>query len=120
MRIHKEGRLTLLIIAIIILTLSYAAIKVTGNAYIIYPTILASVLAYAFSLYFFRFVSRTEINDDNAVIAPCDGKIVVIEPIIETEYLKTETIKVSIFMSPLDVHMNWFPVAGKILYKTIH
>ncbi|MDA3881238.1 MAG: phosphatidylserine decarboxylase family protein [Prolixibacteraceae bacterium] len=120
MRIHKEGRLPLLIVAIIIVVVSYATIKITRNEYIIYPVLLASVLFYAFTLYFFRYVSRTEISDENAVMAPCDGIVVVIEPASETEYLNTETIQVSIFMSPFDVHMNWFPVAGKILYKTMH
>jgi phosphatidylserine decarboxylase len=120
MRIHKEGRLTLLIIAIIILTVTYGTIKVIRNEYIIYPVLAASILIYIFVLFFFRFVSRPVINDDNTVIAPCDGKIVVIEPASETEYINDETIQVSIFMSPFDVHMNWFPVAGKILYKTMH
>jgi len=120
MRIHKEGRLTLLIVATVIVAISYAAIKLIRNEYIIYPILLASVLAYAFTLYFFRFVSRVEISDDNAVIAPCDGKVVVVEPASETEYLNKETIQVSIFMSPFNVHMNWFPVAGKILYKAMH
>jgi len=120
MRIHKEGRLTLLIIAIIILAVTYGTIKVTRNEYIIYPVLSASVMVYLFTLFFFRFVSRPVINDDNVVIAPCDGKIVVIEPAAETEYINDETIQVSIFMSPFNVHMNWFPVAGKILYKTMH
>ncbi|MBN1768606.1 MAG: phosphatidylserine decarboxylase family protein [Prolixibacteraceae bacterium] len=120
MRIHKEGRLTLLIVATVIVAISYAAIKITRNEYVIYLVLLVSVLAYAFTLFFFRFVSRVQISDDNAVIAPCDGKVVVIEPSSETEYLNKETIQVSIFMSPFDIHMNWFPVTGKILYKAMH
>jgi phosphatidylserine decarboxylase len=120
MRVHKEGRLTLLIVAVFIVLINYLAITYTRNEYIIYPIIALSVFLYAFNLYFFRVVNRPVIDDTNAVMAPCDGKVVVIEPAYEDEYFHCDTLKVSIFMSPLDVHMNWFPVSGKILYKKMH
>ncbi|MFA9388833.1 MAG: phosphatidylserine decarboxylase family protein [Prolixibacteraceae bacterium] len=120
MRVHKEGRITLLIAAIIIVAVNYAVIKLSRNEYIIYPVALVSMAFYLFNLWFFRVANRPEINDQNAIIAPCDGKVVVIENTMENEYLNEETIQISIFMSPLDIHMNWFPVSGKILYSQMH
>jgi len=120
MRVHKEGRVTLLVVAIFIVILNYVVIKFTRNEYLIYPVALLSIALYLFNLWFFRVVSRPEINDQNAIIAPCDGKVVVIENSTENEYLNEETIQVSIFMSPLNVHMNWYPVSGKVLYKKMH
>ncbi|HKM92294.1 MAG TPA: phosphatidylserine decarboxylase family protein [Prolixibacteraceae bacterium] len=120
MRIHKEGRLTLLLLAISIVIINYAVIKIFRNEYTVYITATISILLYLLVMYFFRFVNRPSINDENAIIAPCDGKVVVIEESYEGEFLKCETLKVSIFMSPLNVHMNWFPVGGKILLSKIH
>jgi phosphatidylserine decarboxylase len=120
MKVHKEGRVTLLIVALLIVAMNYVAIKLTANIYVIYAIMAVSLLLYLFVMFFFRVVNRQIINDSNAVIAPCDGKVVVIEQAFEDEYLKCETIKVSIFMSPLDVHMNWYPVNGKILYQKMH
>ena len=120
MRIHKEGRVTMLIVAVFIVVVNYAIIKLTRNEYIIYPVAALSVLLYLFNLWFFRVVTRPVIDDENAIMAPCDGKVVVIENTPEHEFLKEETIQISIFMSPLDVHMNWYPASGKILYKKMH
>lgn len=120
MRVHKEGRLSLLIIAVLIVLVNYAIIKFTKNEYLIYSTVFLSFALYVFVLSFFRVVSRPVIDDQNAIIAPCDGKVVVIENKMEEEYLNEETIQVSIFMSPFDVHMNWYPINGKILHAIRH
>jgi phosphatidylserine decarboxylase len=120
MRVHKEGRVTLLIVAIFIVIANYAIIRLTKNEYVIYPAAVLSMAFYLFNLWFFRVVSRPVINDENAIIAPCDGKVVVIENSTETEYLNEDCIQVSIFMSPLNVHMNWYPLSGKVLYAKMH
>lgn len=120
MRIHREGRVSLLIVAVFIVALNYAVIKLTQNEYLIYLTAALSAFLYLFVMYFFRVVNRPVIDDENAIIAPCDGKVVVIDNVFEDEFLKEETTQISIFMSPLNVHMNWFPVSGKILYSTKH
>lgn len=69
---------------------------------------------------FFRLPSRTNRAGDNAWVSPCDGKVVVIEETMENEFLKTRCLQVSIFMSPLNVHCNWTPCAGKVLYAKYH
>lgn len=120
MRIHKEGRVTMLIVAVVIVVLNYAIIKLTRNQYIIVTVAALSTVLYLFNLYFFRVVNRPVIDDQNAVMAPCDGKVVVIEEMKENEYLNDDVMQVSIFMSAFDVHMNWFPVSGKVVYRKMH
>ncbi|HPR31288.1 MAG TPA: phosphatidylserine decarboxylase family protein [Prolixibacteraceae bacterium] len=115
MRIHKEGRVSLLIVALVIVAVNYLLIRLTREPLVVYPVSALSVLLYLFVMYFFRVPNRPAINDERAVVAPCDGKIVVIEKCSGNEYFEGECLQISIFMSPLDVHMNWFPVSGKVL-----
>ncbi len=73
-------------------------------------------LSSAFVLTFFRDPDRTTPQQENAVISPADGKVVLIKELFEPEYLKGEAIQVSIFMSPLNVHVNRFPISGIVKY----
>lgn len=119
MRIHKEGKgiLTKLLISILLVDM-----VVGWRFYASDPTFVAiicgfSVAIFLFFLNFFRNPNRTfEGDSDGLVIAPADGTVVVIEPTMEGEYLKEQRIQVSIFMSVFNVHANWYPVNGKILY----
>lgn len=113
-KIHKEGRTLLLI-------LLFGLIITNGILYYIVGSIIASILVglislgfFIFFTYFFRIPNRIIMADENYVVAPADGKIVVIEPTIENELLKEKRIQVSIFMSVFNVHANWFPIAGKV------
>ncbi len=65
-----------------------------------------------FTLYFFRDPERTSPRGDNLVVSPADGEVVAISPLREEEYLKKDAVQVSIFMSPLNVHVNRFPLSG--------
>lgn len=116
MKIHKEGLVTLIIVSMFILIVDYLVIRFTQNRLIIYPVLFASFLLYLFIRYFFRVPNRESIEDVNGIISPCDGKVVVIEDVFEGELLKTDCKQISIFMSPINVHINWFPVGGKILF----
>ena len=71
-------------------------------------------------LQFFRIPSRKIIYKEGTVLCPADGKIVAIEEVEETEYFKEKRIQVSIFMSPLNVHANYYPVYGKVKYVKYH
>jgi len=73
-------------------------------------------VASVFVLNFFRDPERTTPQQENAVVSPADGKVVLIKELFEPEYLKREAIQVSIFMSPLDVHVNRFPISGIVKY----
>jgi phosphatidylserine decarboxylase len=69
---------------------------------------------------FFRHPSRQHTLQDNAIVAPADGKVVVIEETEETEYYKGKRLQVSIFMSPINVHVNRYPIAGDVVYAKYH
>jgi phosphatidylserine decarboxylase len=79
------------------------------------------MIVYLLLLWFFRDPHRTILQPDPSTIyAPCDGRVVVIEEVLEDEYFKEKRIQISIFMSPLNVHINWNPINGEILYVKHH
>ncbi len=84
---------------------------------------LCTVLLVVFWFYiitFFREPKRIRINDPSLVFAPCDGRVVVIEKVMEDEYLHCEMLQISVFMSLTNIHMNWFPVSGTVEYFKYH
>jgi len=122
MRIHKEGHASIVLTLLFILILSYNTFLVFPEEYMIYsiPLYLIYFGFWGFIISFFRFPKR-EINfNDNKIIAPADGTIVVVEEITETEYFNDKRIQVSIFMSPLNVHANWYPLSGVLSYVKYH
>jgi phosphatidylserine decarboxylase len=118
LKVHKEGYailfslLTLLVVANVIVFIE------SPNRILSVICLIISILAYSFFLYFFRNPTREiEINDENLVIAPADGHIVVTEPTEEWEYFDGEKmIQVSIFMNVFSVHANWDPISGIVRY----
>lgn len=82
--------------------------------------IFISVLFVLFIISFFRIPSRKLTINDNAIIAPADGKVVVIEEMYDEEYFKAKRLQVSIFMSPANVHVNRNPVSGEVIYNQYH
>lgn len=73
-----------------------------------------------FLISFFRIPNRQLTIRDNAIVAPADGKVVVIEETVDNEYFKTKRLQVSIFMSPANVHVNRNPLGGKVVYNQYH
>ena len=82
--------------------------------------LVASIFVFLLIVQFFRVPSRVVHKSDRQIVAPCDGKVVVIEEVIETEYFKGPRRQISIFMSPLNVHINWNPISGVIQYFKYH
>lgn len=80
----------------------------------------ASVVIFFLVVQFFRVPSRIIHQNDKQIVAPCDGKVVVIEEVVESEYFKGPRRQISIFMSPLNVHINWNPISGVIQYFKYH
>ncbi len=120
MKIHREGYAT---IAIVLIFLSL----INSLAYYFNPiwivNIIISVLSFVFFyliLHFFRNPERDITINDRHILAPSDGKLVVIENVFEDEYLKEECTQLSIFMSPLNVHKQWYPTNGKVIYSQYH
>ncbi len=121
MTIHKEGYKTLAYTALGCLSFSVLFWLVFGEGH--WVTTIGIVLASLFFLLilqFFRHPSRKTIVHSDHVIAPADGKVVVIERTLETEYFKDERIQVSIFMSPVNVHVNRNPIGGMVKYFQYH
>ncbi len=118
-RIHKEGRSTLLITALVLIALNFAVMQLP--AIIFWPILALSVVLFLLILQFFRNPVRTiSVSDDHIVYAPADGRVCVIEEVQETEYFKEKRLQVSIFMSPLNVHVNRNPVSGLVNYFRYH
>ncbi len=122
LRVHKEGYailLSLLLLLVIINIITYMQSAMNWGFFL---NLAISLLAFSFFLYFFRNPSREIIiEDSNLVIAPADGRIVVIEPTEEYECFNGERrIQVSIFMSVFSVHANWVPIDGIVKYVKHH
>ncbi len=81
---------------------------------------ILSLILWAVIIYFFRVPSRVNFYEHGKILSPADGKIVAIEKTIEKEYFNDERIQISIFMSPLNVHVNWLPASGTISYTQYH
>jgi phosphatidylserine decarboxylase len=119
MKFHKEGIPTLLLV-LILWTIIHLAL---GSESISIVRILADVVfgfLLVVVLQFFRNPTRKFISDDQYIIAPADGKVVVIENVFEPEVLKKECKQISIFMSPINVHINRYPVSGMVTYAKYH
>ena len=119
MRIHREGFGTLLIVGLI-LTMLDGIFYMYLPAWMYYILIPASIIFYGFFIQFFRNPNRELTIDENAIVSPADGKVVVIEKIYEPEYLQTDCMQISIFMSPLNVHLNRVPISGTLEYYKYH
>lgn len=117
---HKEGYriigFTLLVCGVINF-LSYKFIQTTQGKLLV---LLTTIFLFILILQFFRNPVRLTSIDDKQVIAPVDGKIVAIEEIYEKEYFKDNRLQVSVFMSPLNVHVTRYPVSGKVVYSKYH
>lgn len=121
MKFHKEGYTSLAICILFIFVLNalvqFYFPEVTALRWFIY---ILSFLLFVIIVQFFRSPNLTIITDENSVLCPADGKVVVIEEADETEYLKDRRIQLSVFMSPINVHVNRNPIAGVIKYFKYH
>lgn len=118
-RIHREGRwivaiCIVLLLALVILSAKFLPYQVnyliSGFALVVLVLVMR----------FFRVPQRRPFLDERIITAPSDGKVVVIEKVQEEEFLKGPAIQVSIFMSVHDVHINFFPVEGRVVYTQYH
>ena len=116
MRIHREGT-SILVVSLIVLLL------LNSLCWYFVPCDIFNIILSGFSLFiylmmvnFFRSPKRVFPSDDveKLVVAPADGKVVVIEEVFEPDHFKDKRIQLSIFMSPLNVHANWYPVDGVV------
>lgn len=112
--LNKEGYATIAVVFIFSIIVAYGASFLPNwISYVVYAALL--VLCFLV-LYFFRDPERTSPDDDSLIISPADGKVVLIQEVDEPEYMKGKAIQISIFLSPLNVHVNRNPLNGKLEY----
>ncbi len=121
-KIHREGTNILIIFLLGLLVINVPAwVFLRGLPWLIALLTGASVVFYLLVVNFFRSPRRHfPGNRENAVVASADGKVVALEETFEREYLNCRCIQLSVFMSPMNVHANWFPVNGEVVYATHH
>lgn len=117
---HKEGN-TIILSSLIISTVSIFIIDKYVHTYWINTLItLFILLILIIILQFFRNPKRNTILNNHQIIAPVDGKVVVIEEVVENEYFKDKRRQISIFMSPINVHVTRYPISGKVNFSKYH
>ena len=121
MKIHKTGHRFLIFLFFILLLLNYGVYFLCRDTNIVYKLFSAiSIILYLIIFIFFRKPNRLVNINEKHILAPADGEIVAVEETTENEYLNQKLIKVSVFMSIWNIHINWLPVGGTITYQKHH
>jgi len=120
MRIHKEGITMIWYILIFMAGLNLVFYWLVKNPLLQSVLVVISVIFFLLVVWFFRNPERPVIPNEAVILCPADGKVVAIEENIEEEYFKDKRLQVSIFMSPVNVHANRYPVSGIISYYQYH
>lgn len=118
MTLHREGKASIIIAGLLFVLLAGIAYILLGKFHLFVTIPLGCV--FFLVIWFFRVPKRNIIEHRETVVAPVDGKVVMIKEVEEDEILKTKCIQVSIFMSPLNVHICRYPVTGKVFYTKYH
>lgn len=117
---HKEGFKIIFIALVIVIGLSLLANVFVGDPTIRGGFIISLIIILLLVLQFFRNPKRNFLVHPENVLSSVDGKVVVIEEVFESEYFKDKRLQVSVFMSPINVHVTRYPVGGKVVYSKYH
>ena len=117
---HKEGNKIILIALALCISLSLAAHFYIENAVLKYSIFSILIVLLILILQFFRNPKRNFSLNEKEVLSPVDGKVVVIEEVFEKEYYNEKRLQISVFMSPINVHVTRYPVGGKVVYSKYH
>jgi phosphatidylserine decarboxylase len=117
---HKEGQKIILITLFLVVAASLLADYAITNPSFRRGVIIAAVALLIMVLQFFRNPKRNFLPNDSQIISPVDGKVVVIEEVFEKEFYNEKRLQVSVFMSPLNVHVTRYPVSGKVILSKYH
>ena len=120
MTLHREGTPTILLVSAVVVLINAGVCYANANSLVMGLTLLITISFWFFILSFFRIPSRVHTIQEGVVVAPADGEVVVIEEVQADEYFSDRRIQVSIFMSPLNVHVNRNPVSGEVVYSQYH
>ncbi|MGB5243540.1 MAG: phosphatidylserine decarboxylase family protein [Lutimonas sp.] len=117
---HKEGYKIILIASLILVSMMLIVDNFVANYWLQKILMIGFLVLYLLVLNFFRNPKRVTVLNDKDIIAPVDGKVVVVEEVVENEYFKDKRRQISIFMSPLNVHVTRYPISGEVLYSKYH
>jgi len=120
MKIHREGKNIILITALILLIINAIVFWCCNVGIAFYIVAGASLIHFLFTCRFFRVPTRVPVMGTDLVVSSADGKVVIVEEVFESEYLKTRCMQVSVFMSVFNVHANYFPITGVVEYYKYH
>jgi len=120
MTIHKEGYGIIAVFFVLLALLDTILFFTIGSGLLLNIFLCTTITFFLLVVSFFRVPKRIPVVGNNLIVAPADGKVVVIEETEELEYFKDKRLQVSIFMSPLNVHINWYPIQGLIKYVKHH
>ena len=118
--IHKDCYGTILLVWLICAPLAYLIMRFIPWPFISYPLCTIPMFFMGFVLFFFRVPKRMRVGTDNQVTSVADGRIVVIDKVVENEYIKGECIQVSVYMDFFNVHVNYWPIDGDVTYYKYH
>lgn len=118
MKLHKESKGTIIVASLLFAVVGFVSVYYLEMWAL--AIIIPLLIIYGLVFWFFRVPKRDILDHKENVIAPVDGKVVMIKEVDEPEFIKGKAIQVSIFMSPLNVHICRYPVSGKVLYKKYH
>ncbi len=122
MTIHREGYKSIAVVLLLLGALNVSFFWFFGASilWLCYAIFFISFVFFLFIVSFFRIPSRRLTIDEKSIVAPADGKVVVIEEVVDGEYFKDKRLQVSIFMSPANVHVNRNPLTGEVVYSQYH
>jgi len=117
---HKEGyKIIVLFLSITIIDILIVEYFIENSALKIFIQII-SLLILVLILQFFRNPKRNTVISDDKILSPVDGKVVIIKKVFEKEYFKDERLQISVFMSPINVHVTRYPSSGEIVFSNYH
>jgi len=119
MRIHREGTKIILFTLLLLIVFWLLVTRYINIAVIKYTLLFGMFLLLCWITFFFRIPQR-KINRGNHILSSADGKVVAIEEVEESEYFNSTRLMISVFMSPFNVHVNWYPFDGEIRYSKYH
>lgn len=117
---HKEGKASIIIAFIFTIVTMSAIWLIKMPQWLQIALSIVSISLLFIILQFFRNPKRNTILSDSTIVSPVDGKVVVIEKVQENEYFKGERLMISVFMSPINVHVTRYPIGGKVAYSKYH
>jgi len=117
---HKEGHRIILFTAILLIAINVISYLSINNYVGRFSVLVVSIIILILILQFFRNPKRLSEPNDGHIVSPVDGKVVVIEEVFEKEYFKDKRLQVSVFMSPINVHVTRYPIGGRVKFSKYH